>query len=231
MSEVRLYHTPAQPCGYLEKRSARNLVVDPCSTDARLYQRLATRGFRRSGEYLYRPACDGCHACISLRLPVARFRPDRSMRRTLSQNQDLGMNLVPARVDHELYHLYRRYLQHRHPDGGMAEGDLEAFASFMLSSWCSTVFLEFRAENELIAVAVTDLLTDGLSAVYTFFSPDHLERSLGTLAVLKQIDLARQRGLDWLYLGYWIADCRKMAYKARFRPHQVLTRNGWREVG
>ncbi len=230
MSDVRLYHTPAQPCGYLEGRSARNLVVDPCSTDAYLYQRLAARGFRRSGEYLYRPACEGCRACISLRLPVIRFRPDRSMRRTLGQNHDVTVKVSPARVDEELYDLYRLYLQHRHPDGGMAEGDLEAFASFVLSSWCRTVFLEFRAESKLIAVAVTDQLLDGLSAVYTFFSPHHAERGLGTLAVLKQIELARQWSLDWLYLGYWIQDCRKMAYKARFRPHQVLTRNGWREV-
>jgi len=232
MSALKLYHTPPQPCGYLAGRAARNLVADPSALDASLYQRLISRGFRRSGDYVYRPACSGCRACVPLRVPAARFRPDRSMRRTRRRNEDLRLTVTPARGSGEPYDLFRRYLQARHAGGEMARSGNEELSSFLLSSWCQTLFLELRLQNgELVAVAVTDRLADGLSAVYTFFAPELPERSLGTLAVLEQIALARSLDLPWLYLGYWVEGCRKMSYKCRFRPHQVLTDEGWREPG
>lgn len=236
MSESRLpldlYRTAPHPCGYLPDREARSLLVDPSARlSPQLYSQLLARGFRRSGSHVYRPWCDGCRRCVAVRVPVAHFSPARRQRRTARRNQDLVAQPVPAAFRDEHYRLYQAYTAARHGDGEMAHADPEAYLSFLTADWQDTAFLELRHAGQLVAVAVTDQLADSLSAVYTFFDPRLALRSLGVEAVLRQIAWAAAQGLEWLYLGYWIDGCRKMAYKADYRPLELLTEAGWRRVG
>lgn len=229
MNRLNLYFSREHACHYLPGRRARIAVVDPAERPTtRGYSTLSARGFRRSGHYLYRPACDGCDACRSLRVPVARFTPDRSQRRTLKRNADLRVRTLAPEFNAEHYRLFTRYLQSRHRDGGMDGTDPDAYIGFLEGGWTDTAFHEFRDGGRLLAVAVTDRLADGLSAVYTFYEPDESRRSLGNYAILWQIGAARQVGLRWLYLGYWIGESDKMNYKSRFRPHEILIDGGWR---
>ncbi|HET7371354.1 MAG TPA: arginyltransferase, partial [Gammaproteobacteria bacterium] len=219
------------PCHYLEGRRARIVVLnDEAPLEKRMFSYFSDRGFRRSGSYLYRPACAGCQACQSLRIPVDNFRPNRSQRRTLKRNTDLSIRTLAPHFDDEHYALFRRYIESRHRDGGMEDTSRDAYMSFLDGGWTDTLFYEFRAGRRLLAVAVADRLADGLSAVYTFFDPDEADRGLGNYAILTEIDAARRGGLSWLYLGYWVGDSEKMHYKNRFRPHEILTADGWQLV-
>jgi arginine-tRNA-protein transferase len=225
---LELLISTEHPCNYLPDRIARTVFMDPqAPMDMDLYGLLAAHGFRRSGPNVYRPHCDGCRACVPLRVPVREFRPDRSQKRIARRNSDLRLSVLPAAFHAEHFALYSRYLAARHPGAGMdGYGEVE-YSQFLMSPWGSTSLMELRLGTELVAVAVTDQLPEAFSAVYTFFEPGMEERSLGTYAILAQIEEARRRGLDWLYLGYWIAESRKMAYKERFRPHETLDAEGW----
>ena len=226
-----LYITPAHPCGYLPGRVARTVFVDPdLAMDSRLYSLLASHGFRRNGPHVYKPHCEDCRACVPLRIPVAEFRPDRTQQRVWRRNRDLKVESLDAVSRPEHYALYKRYLAARHAGGGMDGSSEPEYAHFLMNPWGRTRMVAMHAGGTLAAVAVTDELEDALSAVYTFFDPDMARRSLGTYAILWQIEEARRRGLDWLYLGYWIAESRKMAYKDRFRPHERLGTTGWQRI-
>ena len=225
---LELLISAQHPCNYLPDRLARTVFMDPqAEMEPRLYGLLASHGFRRSGPHVYRPHCDGCRACVPLRIPVREFQPDKGQRRIARMNRDLDLRILPAAFDAEHFRLYTRYLAARHPGGGMdSQGEAE-YRQFVLCSWGKTCLLEFRHQERLVAVAVTDAMPNAFSAVYTFYEPELERRSLGTYAILSQIVEARRRGLEWLYLGYWIAESRKMSYKARFHPHQVLGEAGW----
>lgn len=223
--------TGEHDCPYLPDRQARNIVVDPSYLNPGVYTELLKLGFRRSGEHVYRPHCSGCNACQSLRVPVNRFAPGRSMRRAMRANQDLRLRIVDARYKEEYFDLYLSYLSARHPGGGMDESTPEDFEKFLLSAWCDTVFCEARRGNALLGIGVVDVLTDSLSAVYTFFDPDYPSRGLGTWAVLQQIQMAKRNQRKWLYLGYWLSGCQKMAYKSRFRPCEVYANGEWTSTG
>ncbi|WJW74390.1 arginyltransferase [Thiohalobacter sp. IOR34] len=224
---IRLLQDPPHPCSYLAGHEASNQWADPARIDNRVYGRLLAHGFRRSGSHVYRPACPACQACVPVRLAVSDFRPARRHRRCLRRNADLEQRILPGRFSEEYFALYRRYLDQRHPGGGMENPAAADFRNFLLGNWSETLFIEFRDRGRLLAVAVSDQVEDALSAVYTFYDPDESPRGLGTLAILAQIGAARQRGLDWLYLGYWIAASPKMAYKAGFRPLQGLRDGRW----
>jgi arginyl-tRNA--protein-N-Asp/Glu arginylyltransferase len=229
LASLDLYVSPEHACNYLPQRQARSVFVDPGFTmDQALYGLLAAHGFRRSGPHVYRPHCEGCQACVPIRVPVAGFRPDRTQKRLYRRNADLRCSLRPAEFDPEHFALYGRYVAARHPDGGMDGGSEADYRQFLLSPWGKTSLLEIRADGQLLAVAVTDELPDALSAVYTFYDPASGDRSLGTYAILMQIEETRRRGMGWLYLGYWIAESRKMSYKGRFRPFETLDADGWR---
>ncbi|HET7308048.1 MAG TPA: arginyltransferase [Gammaproteobacteria bacterium] len=231
LDKWNLYLSPEHPCHYLEGRRARIVVLDDeAPLGKRMFSYFSARGFRRSGSYLYRPACSSCRACQSLRIPVHDFRPNRSQRRTLKRNADLRVGALAPRFDEEHYALFRRYIENRHRDGGMEDTSREAYMSFLDGGWTDTLFYEFRDGRRLLAVAVADRLADGLSAVYTFFDPEEADRGLGNYAILTEIDAARRDGLSWLYLGYWVGESEKMHYKNRFRPHEILTADGWRLV-
>ncbi|MFA5939924.1 MAG: arginyltransferase [Sinimarinibacterium sp.] len=227
---VRLYLSAEHACGYLSGRAARSAFVDPEWTlNAPRYQRLLEMGFRRSGGHVYRPHCRDCTRCIPVRVPVAAFRPNRSQRRCLDDNSGLQLTLE-TKLGDEHYALYRAYLLGRHADGGMDPYDRQAFHTFLECPWAPVHYWCFRDSGRLLSVAVVDHLPLALSAVYTFFDPDESARSLGTLAVLHQIHHAQTLGLPHVYLGYWVPESRKMAYKQRFRPLETLTPRGWVEA-
>ena len=230
MSAMRLFHSTEHACGYYPDRVARDLLLDP--RDPLLPQSYAAalaQGFRRSGGHVYRPRCTACHACVPMRLDVDQFKPDRSQRRCLRDNEDILVRLAPATRNNENFALFRSYLESRHADGPMAGCDEDDFDEFVASRWSPTRFLELRCDHRLLGVAVTDVFADALSAVYTFFDPDETARGLGTLAILRQIAYARASGRTHLYLGYWIKGHPKMDYKARFRPMQILHDGDWRD--
>jgi len=225
---VRLFQTLPHACGYFAERTAQNLVIDPASPHlAQIYDAALLRGYRRAGGHVYHPHCRQCRACVPARVPVAQFRPDRSQRRCLQRNRDLDLALEPAGYSEEYFGLYQRYLDARHSGGGMDNPLAEDFTRFLYTPWSPTWFVTLRELGRLLAVAVTDFASTGLSAVYTFFEPGAADRSLGTQAILMQIEIARRRGLQHVYLGYWIAGHSKMDYKARFRPLELLGPQGW----
>ena len=226
--QLQFFATPEHACSYLDNRAARTLFLDPrVAVSAVTYQTLSVQGFRRSGGHLYRPECAGCNACVPTRIPVADFRPKRSQRRVLARNDDVTIEVRPAVFDHETYALYARYIAARHRDGDMYPASEEQFRTFLLSQWADTQFLCAYINGRLSAVAVTDRLPHSLSAIYTFFDPDVADRSLGVFCILQQIEFCRAEGLEHLYLGYWIRDAAKMAYKTDYRPIELLVQNRW----
>lgn len=231
--DIRVFHTGEHVCGYFPDRVARDLVVDP--RDPRLPQQYPLAlgwGFRRSGDLVYRPHCRGCRACLAVRVPVADFVPGRSQRRCLARNADVDARIAPAQRTDEHLDLYRRYLASRHAGGGMDDHGASEFEQFLVGSWSDGRFLELRerATHRLLGVAVTDLVPDALSAVYTFYDREERARGLGTLAILQQLDWARRDGRAHLYLGYWIAGHGKMDYKRRFAPLEGFDGRQWRRL-
>lgn len=230
-ADLAFYGTPPHPCSYLEQREAVNLFVDPkADMNTAIYSALAELGFRRSGAFVYRPRCPDCDACRPVRIPVREFVPNRYQRRTLRSNEDVHVNVLPGQVTEEHYQLYRRYVASRHPGGGMDVEDPGQYGNFLLSPWSDTRMVEFRADETLLAVAVVDYMDNGLSAVYTFFDPELTQRSLGTFAVLWQVEQARALGLPHVYLGYWVEQSPKMNYKTRFRPLEQFYGRDWRRL-
>jgi Putative arginyl-tRNA:protein arginylyltransferase len=226
--KLGFFITPAHACSYLERRQATTLFVDPeLPLDRHVYSSLLRRGFRRSGEYLYKPHCSDCNACVPVRIPVNEFSARRSQQRTWRYNQDLIIIAQPPAFKQEHHELYRRYIAARHPGGGMDDPDPGTYMAFLTSSWMETVFYEMRLRERLLAVAVVDHLDDGLSAVYTFYDPEETRRTLGTFAILFEINETRRLGKEWLYLGYWIKGCAKMDYKNVFQPLEYFHHNTW----
>jgi arginine-tRNA-protein transferase len=227
-ANIRVYQTVEHPCGYWPERQARDLVLDPVDPMLpALYGPALAMGFRRSGSHVYRPHCAACQACTPVRIPIDRFVPSRSQRRCIARNTDLQLRLCPAERSEETFTLYRSYVGARHAGGGMDDPSHADFDGFLSCPWSPTAFLEIRKDGELLAVAVTDLLPDSLSAVYTFYAPEHTARSLGTFAILSQIEHARRQGLSYLYLGFWLDGHAKMHYKKTFRPLEYLAGRDW----
>jgi len=225
------FATPAHDCSYLPDREATTMFVDPrAKVDKRLYSQLTALGFRRSGSHYYRPHCEHCNACVPVRLRVEDFKPDRSQRRVLKKNDDLNCRMVRASFTERYYDLYAHYIEERHADGDMYPPSREQFTSFLVEGATDSWFIEILDDENLVGLAAVDKLDEGLSAIYTVFDPAYEHRSLGTFAVLWQIQEARRQQLPYLYLGYWIADCRKMNYKTRFRPIEALRGGHWQTM-
>ncbi|MEM8562507.1 MAG: arginyltransferase [Pseudomonadota bacterium] len=228
MRDLKVYTTYPHSCSYLEDKEATTLFVDPRQpVDKLLYSNLSLLGFRRSGSHIYRPHCTNCEACIPARIPVTEFEPRRGQKRTWKRNQDLRVRRSDHLRDAEAFELYCRYIELRHYDGDMYPPDREQYESFLNDAWDCTHYYRFYDGPKLIALAVVDELQDGLSAIYTFFDPECDKRSLGAFAILWQIERTRALGLDYLYLGYWIKGCKKMAYKSDYRPLELYIKNKW----
>jgi|LauGreDrversion2_6_1035139.scaffolds.fasta_scaffold00319_2 arginine-tRNA-protein transferase len=227
------YTTAPLPCPYLPGRTERKIVTELSGTEAEaLHERLSRAGFRRSHNIAYAPVCPGCQACVPIRVVSEEFTPDRTQRRILRANADLTISEMPARATAEQFTLFQRYQKNRHADGDMAAMGYYDYRAMIEDTPISTGILEFRdAQDRLLGACLTDWLADGLSAVYSFFDTDEDKRSLGTFAVLWLIGRARSLGLPYVYLGYWVPESRKMAYKARFRPSEILISGAWHRLG
>lgn len=236
---TQFYLTAPSPCPYLPGRDERKVFTHLVGKRAPLLNDVLSHGgFRRSQTIAYRPACEHCRACVSVRVVVDDFRPGKTFRRTLARNADLIGAQRPNKAASEHYSLFRRYLDARHSDGGMAEMSVFDYAMMVEDSHVETMLIEYRRKGpdsfitgegagDLIAVALTDRLGDGLSMVYSFYDPEWADHGLGTFMILDHIARARKLGLPFLYLGYWVEGSRKMAYKARFLPQERLMPQGW----
>ncbi|MGA7748718.1 MAG: arginyltransferase [Gallionella sp.] len=225
---LHFYLTAPYPCSYLTGLQARSQVATPALLiNTQVYSELVQHGFRRSGTYTYRPHCDNCRACVPLRVLAKQFTANRSQRRAWKQHDNLEATLHPLQDNAEYYDLYQRYQRARHKDGGMDNDDRESYQNFLLQSNVDSLLVEFRERGVLRMVSVIDLLNDGLSSVYTFYEPELPRACLGVYNVLWQIELCRKLDLDFVYLGYWINNSRKMAYKTEFQPAQGLMDGVW----
>jgi len=228
LRDLKVYTTYPHSCSYLRDQEATTLFVDPRQpVDQKLYSKLSVMGFRRSGNHIYRPHCTHCNACTPARIPIDGFEPRRGQKRIWQRNQDLRVINTDDIDDDAAFDLYHRYISLRHSDGDMYPPEREQYQAFLNSVWDCTRYFRFYDKGRLIAVAVVDKLEDGLSAIYTFFDPQADKRSLGVYAILWEVEQAREMGLDYLYLGYWIRDCQKMSYKADYRPLQVYVNSRW----
>ena len=229
ISALHYYLTAPYPCSYLADLQARSQVATPALLiSTPVYSELVQRGFRRSGSYTYRPYCDSCRACVPLRIMAKQFTANRSQRRAWKQHAHLEATLHPLQDSAEYYELYQRYQRARHKDGGMDKDDHESYQNFLLLSHVDSVLVEFRDQGVLRMVSVIDLLSDGLSSVYTFYEPDLPRACFGIYNVIWQIELCRILDLDFVYLGYWIENSPKMAYKTQYQPAQGLQDGEWR---
>ena len=224
------YTTAPLPCPYVPGRTERKVVTEITGPGAEaLHDRLSRAGFRRSHNIAYAPVCPGCQACVPIRVPVASFQPGRTLRRIAKSNDELEGFEAGARATAEQFQLFQRYQRVRHGEGDMASMSFYDYRAMVEDTPIDTMVIEFRdREERLLSACLTDRLGDGLSAVYSFFEPGLERRSLGTHAVLWLIERARALGLPYVYLGYWVPESRKMAYKTRFRPAEILVAGTWR---
>ncbi|WAR46731.1 arginyltransferase [Methylomonas rapida] len=231
MISVPLWLTAEHPCSYLDDRLSQSAVVHPDFTlDDVIYSQLIAQGFRRSGDQVYKPHCKGCQACVPTRVPVKSFKPDRKQRRCLRRNANTEVVVKPPEFNERHFDLYRQYQLARHDKNSANDISREDYLHFLSSNWSDTWFVEFLIEGQLAAVAVVDALENALSAVYTFFDPAFDAFSPGVFAVLWQIDAAQKLGLDYVYLGFWIKDCRKMRYKIQYQPLEGLIDQQWQPI-
>jgi leucyl-tRNA---protein transferase len=238
----QFFITAPAPCPYLCGKQERKVFTHLISSDARaLHDTLSQGGFRRSQNIAYRPACEGCSACVSVRVAVERFQWTASFRRTMRRNRDLATSVLTARASAEQYTLFRNYIDDRHEGGGMADMTVLDYAMMVEDSIIDTFMTEYRlkpdplakdtaAKQPLMGVALCDRLSDGISMVYSFYEPDARRRGLGTYMILEHIAHAKRLGVPYLYLGYWINGSPKMSYKRRFLPQEQLTGSGWARV-
>jgi leucyl-tRNA---protein transferase len=230
----QFFITAAGPCPYVPGRFERKVFTHLVGPDAKsLNTQLSNSGFRRSQNIAYRPACDNCSACVSVRVPVPKFEWTKSFRRVLKRNEDIVCNIVPAKATSEHFSLFRTYIDHRHGDGGMADMTVLDFAAMVDDTLVDSRIVEYRIateynpKGELIAAVLVDLLHDGFSLIYSFYDPELEKRSLGSFVILDMIRRASRMSLPYVYLGFWVRESHKMSYKARFLPQERLSADGW----
>lgn len=234
LHKLQFYVTHSYNCGYLPNKLAQSLIATPQHLiNAEVYSRLIQQGFRRSGNFAYRPHCENCQACIPVRVVAASFTPNRSQKRAYKQHQNLSISILPVAFHAEHYALYASYQQTRHFDHTKQnapdeqEDSAEQYQNFLCQTNVDSVLVEFRDDYQLKMVSVIDIVQDGISAVYTFYDTDDAKASYGTYNVLWQIQWVKQLALPYLYLGYWIKDSRKMVYKQNYQPLEQLIAGEW----
>ncbi len=232
LQKLQFYVTTGYSCGYLPGKMAQSLIAAPQHlVNAEIYSSLIDQGFRRSGKFAYRPHCENCQECVSVRIPVDEFSPRRSQKRAFKKHQHLTVSIVPVDFYEEHYALYAAYQQARHQDetkpDANEESSIEQYRNFLCQSNVESVLVEFRDQQELKMVSVIDIVHNGISAVYTFYDTTDASSSFGTFNIMWQAEWAKSLRLSYLYLGYWIKDSPKMAYKQKFRPLEKLLQNKW----
>lgn len=232
LQKLQFYVTTGYSCGYLPNKMAQSLIAAPQHlVTAEVYSNLIDQGFRRSGKFAYRPHCENCQECVSVRIAVDEFCPSRSQKRAFKKHQNLRANIVPVDFYEEHYSLYAAYQIARHHDEtkteASEENSVEQYRNFLCQSNVESVLVEFREQNVLKMVSVIDIVHNGISAVYTFYDTSDTGNSYGTFNILWQAEWAKRLELPYLYLGYWIRDSQKMAYKQKFKPLEKLIHNQW----
>lgn len=232
LNELQYYITPPHDCSYLTNKSARIVFLDPThKIEVVTLSELSRTGFRRSGDFVYRPECHLCRQCLSCRVPVATFEMNSQQKKAWKRNQDLTVKITQTQDASDLhYQLYERYINERHSDGDMFPPSYDQFEKFLIHSCTHSFFLELWKDDRLISVSTCDVLDDGISAVYTFFDPDEHRRSLGVYAVLKQIEYVQSKLQRYVYLGYWVPHSNKMNYKSQYAPFELLLDGQWRRL-
>ncbi|AOA59096.1 arginyltransferase [Acinetobacter larvae] len=232
LNDLQYYITPPHDCSYLNNKSSRMVFLDPAHRiNVLTLSELSRLGFRRSGDFVYRPECHLCRQCLSCRVPVNDFQMNSRQKKAWKRNRDLTIRHVSTQAaTQQHYQLYHRYICERHADGDMYPPSYDQFEKFLIHSCTDSFFLEFWLEDRLLAVSTCDVLDDGVSAVYTFFDPDENHRSLGVYAVLQQIEYVKQQNLDYVYLGYWVPHSKKMNYKTDYHPIELLLDGQWRRI-
>ncbi|MBX2849410.1 MAG: arginyltransferase [Acidiferrobacterales bacterium] len=228
---IRLFETVIDDCPYLDDKKSASILVDPDhKVEPALFSMLSRSGFRRSGNMLYAPKCPDCNACVSVRIPAARFKASRGQRRVWRKNLDITVTIEDVTFQQEHFDLYLKYQQQRHADSSMCDDDPQKYIGFIESNYAASKFLCMHLDDELIGISVLDQFDGGLSAVYTFFDPDFSNRSLGTFAILYSVKLARMHDIAFVYLGYWIDQSQKMDYKRQFKPLQGFIDKKWQDL-
>lgn len=228
---IRLFETVVDECPYLDGQESASILIDPeHRIDQSLFSMLSRSGFRRSGAMLYSPKCPSCNACVSVRIPSAKFKASRNQKRVWKKNADLTVRIEDVHFDEAHFQMYLKYQRHRHPESSMCDDDPKKYIGFIDSEFSKSKFFCFYNGEQLIGISVIDQFNGGLSAVYTFFDPDYSNRSLGTYAILYMLYLARLKHIDYVYLGYWIDGSYKMDYKRKFKPMQGYIGRQWVEM-
>jgi len=228
MKTLKYHTTHPYPCGYLPDKMARSEIVAPeHAIDTQTFAELMRQGYRRSGRFVYRPQCDQCHACLSVRINVDTFAPSRSQRRSWEKHQHLTARQNNLYFDKTHFELYQRYQSRRHSGGSMEQDNQGQYQNFLLQSHVDSCLVTFHENAHLRMISIIDELPEGLSSVYTFYDPDIGHASFGTYSILWQIQLCRALDMKYLYLGYWIRAHHKMNYKANFQPLEILIDRQW----
>ncbi|MDT8446800.1 MAG: arginyltransferase [bacterium] len=221
--EIPLFEASNGACPYLKGKEWLSYLTHADRLDEYLYEALLNRGFRRSGHIFYQNQCKGCDACIPVRLSADSFEPTKSQRKVWRKNQDLRLEILPARFDEEAYKVYDAFTKSRYN----ASATAEEFQQFLVKTAVDTQMVKYYLEDQIVAVGWLDILANSVSSVYFAFDPSQAKRSLGTFSVMKEIEICREMGKDYLHLGFWVADCQAMAYKSKFYPHQFLIDGEW----
>jgi len=230
LERIQFYVTAPYACGYLPEQQSQSLIATPQHlVNGYQYSELIQLGFRRSGQFVYRPHCEGCHACISVRLPVAEFQASRSQKRAFKQHQSLEVLINRPSFDEAQFNLYQAYQASRHQGAEKEEG-VDQYRDFLIQSNVDSLSVSFLLNGQLKIVSIVDIVEDGISAVYTFYDTQDTQASYGTYSILWLIEWCKQLGLPYLYLGYWIQDSPKMAYKRNFMPQQALMNGQWQRI-
>ena len=228
LNNIQFYVTTKYACGYITNQSAQSIVATPYKEiDAKVYNDLIKRGFRRSGQYIYKPHCSSCNACIPIRINVNDFKLSRSQKRVQKKNSHLSIKILPLNFNEDHFELYVNYQKARHLSNGKNNDDIADYNDFLIKSNVATKIIEFREDEALKAVSIVDFLDDGLSAVYTFFYTKNRAASYGTFSIISLVQLCIEEKMTHLYLGYWINDCKKMAYKINFKDYELMINGVW----
>ena len=231
LEEIQFYVTTEYACGYINGRDAQSIVATPYkSINKKNFKGLVNKGFRRSGQYVYKPSCKNCNACIPIRLLVSNFIASRSQKRARRYLDKLTVNIMPLTFYQEHYELYEQYQNKRHLDNGKSDDEIGDYNNFLIKSNVDSKIIEFRLGNKLQIITIVDIIDDGISAVYTFYDCSNQKLSLGTISIMWLLDFCKKENLPFLYLGYWINESKKMKYKTNFKPYELLLEGVWQEA-